>query len=261
MEEKTKPLYSQTAISIATFIGGPLAAGILVRRNAINLEHEKQGLSALITGIISTALLIWGAVGLPESVIDKIPSGIFPAIYTLIIYGIVEMIQGKELKNHKAVNGKFYSNWKAAGTGAIYLVVTAALIFGAIFLVPENWDTDKYDTYFEQYGKNEVSALLLYEMADTTKPEQIIEFITTTGIPKLKENIEIVKKMDAIPDIPQEYSKQNKILLNYCQLHIEMYGLIMKACIEDSDAYNKEIKQREQQIFELVDQLSASVEE
>ena len=40
---ESKELYTQRAIGIATFFGGPLAAGILVRRNFINLGNEQYG--------------------------------------------------------------------------------------------------------------------------------------------------------------------------------------------------------------------------
>jgi len=94
-------LYSQKAIGIATFFGGPLAAGILVRRNYINLGKEVYGKHALSIGIISTFLLFVGIFSMPEHIMAKVPNTILPAIYTAIIYLVVEKLQGRELKEHK----------------------------------------------------------------------------------------------------------------------------------------------------------------
>ena len=99
--EENKKLYSQRAIGIATYFGGPLAAGILIRKNFINLNKERQGLNALIIGIISTFILFAGIFSIPENIIDKIPNALIPLVYTGIIYLIVEAIQGKDLKEFK----------------------------------------------------------------------------------------------------------------------------------------------------------------
>jgi len=58
-ENLTKNLkfYSQKAIGIATFIGGPLAAGYLIRENYLSLEKPNEAKKSLIIGIISTILL------------------------------------------------------------------------------------------------------------------------------------------------------------------------------------------------------------
>lgn len=42
MEGSNKKLYSQKGISIATFFGGPLAAGYLIRQNFIALGKEPE---------------------------------------------------------------------------------------------------------------------------------------------------------------------------------------------------------------------------
>ncbi len=73
MEESTK-LYSQKAIGLATYFGGPLAAGILIRRNYINLKKEKLGLNALIVSAIATCLLFAGLFSIPEYIIAEFKS-------------------------------------------------------------------------------------------------------------------------------------------------------------------------------------------
>jgi len=76
--------YSQGAIAMATFFGGPLAAGILIRENYKKFNDAKNGNRALIIGIISTILLFGFIFLIPESIIEKIPSPVIPAVYTRV---------------------------------------------------------------------------------------------------------------------------------------------------------------------------------
>lgn len=138
MDEKIR-LYSQKAITLSAFIGGPLAAGILIRRNSLNLKREKEGRMALAISIAFTILLSAGLISIPEDILDKIPSALIPGLYIGIIYLIVNKIHGPILIRHKEEEGLFYSNWKAAGIGAIALIIMCAifvlshlLIFGTI---------------------------------------------------------------------------------------------------------------------------------
>jgi len=135
--------YSQRAITIATYFGGPLAAGYLVRQNFINLGKKDYGKYALIIGIISTMLIIASVMAIPEHITDMIPRALIPAVYTLIIYFVIEKLIGKELNEHKKNNGEFYSAWKATGIGAICLVILFVCLFGFAFFAPDNFDVNK----------------------------------------------------------------------------------------------------------------------
>lgn len=50
MNEKTTneyvKFYSLRSISIATFLGGPIAAGILIRRNFLNQNDDKKAVNS-----------------------------------------------------------------------------------------------------------------------------------------------------------------------------------------------------------------------
>jgi len=99
--EEDKKLFTQKGISIATFLGGPLAAGYLVRQNFRALGKETEALISIILGILLTAATFIPLFMLPEDIVDKIPNQLIPAIYTLMIYGVVELVQGKDLKRYK----------------------------------------------------------------------------------------------------------------------------------------------------------------
>lgn len=253
--EENKKFYSQKAIAIATYLGGPLAAGILIRKNCLNLDKEKQGINALMIGIISTILIFVGIFSIPEDIIDKVPNAMIPLIYTGIIYLIVEKIQGDELKLHKENNGEFYSGWKAAGIGAVSLVIILGGIFGYVYFEPYDWDVDRYDAKLESFNNNEEDAMQLFDILDNNSKHEIVYFIENTGIPKWKENVVILKDMSEIENIPEEFQKQNKLLLEYSELRIEAYELIGKAVLNETSEYDEEIIKRHTRIDEIIDEL------
>ena len=254
MEEKVK-FYSQKGIAIATYFGGPLAAGILIRKNSLNLGREKEGLIALITGIVSTVLLFWGIFQIPDSIMDNIPNALIPAIYTGIIYLIVEKIHGQKLKMHKEEGNEFYSNWKATGIGLICAVVLFGGIFAHAYYTPEDWDVETYDTELKKVNSNELEAMKVFDMLNNRSKYEIVYFIEHTGIPKWQENIEILNKISNIENIPEEFQKQNKLLLEYSTLRIEAYELMSKAILNESSEFDEEIIKRHTRIDEIISEL------
>jgi uncharacterized protein (TIGR02145 family) len=137
MEESKKPtfkLYSLTQITAATFLGGPLLTGILLRKNYKNLGKQDRGKMALIIGIVAEILVIILVFALPENIITKSPSFLIPLVYTGITYFLVKNIQGEEIEEHKDNKGEFYSGWPVVGISLIFAVIPVALIFGFPYL-------------------------------------------------------------------------------------------------------------------------------
>lgn len=240
-------LYSQRAISIATFFGGPMAAGILARQNFKNLGKDDYGRYALIIGIVSTILIFVGIFSLPEGVIDKVPNVLIPTIYTGIIYVIIEKFQGNELANHKDNNGEFYSLWKAAGIGAVCMVILITGILGYVYsatgvILPNKKIEVQYDNGIAQFNKNEEKALTLFTLLENEGPEKLTEFIDRSGIPAWEQNIQILNDLDKIEGLYPKLKKQDQILRNYCNLRIESFKLIRKAITENTNAYDSQIE-------------------
>ncbi|MEL7004222.1 MAG: hypothetical protein AAFN93_15995, partial [Bacteroidota bacterium] len=155
ISERSAKLYSQRSIWVATYLGGPLAAGILIRRNFVNLGKEQKGKIALFIGVIATLLLFVGIFSIPEHIIDKVPNFLIPAIYTMIVHLIVQQTQGQDLKQHELNKGEFYSGWKAAGIGIFGLVIILASVFGYSLFAPQDFDTVRYDEGIVHFNRNE----------------------------------------------------------------------------------------------------------
>ena len=257
-ENTTKDLkfYSQKAIGIATFIGGPLAAVYLVRENYLNLNKPNEGKKSLLIGIISTVLLFTGIFMIPESIMDKVPNQIIPAVYTGIIYLIVEKIQGTILNQHKENDNVFYSGWKAAGIGFISLIILLIGIFGYAYLSPNGEEFEKYDTELAEFSKNETETLVFYDHINTETNNSLLQELENIAIPKWKENIEIIKKSNTIENLPSEILEQNKTLLRYSKLRLKAFELFKKAINEDMTIYEQELEQVHKEIDEEIKKLN-----
>lgn len=254
MDQQIK-LYSNRTIGIATFFGGPLAAGWLVRQNFINLGRAEQGKWALVIGIVATLLLFAGIFAIPETVIEKIPNSLIPAVYSLIIFLLVENIFGEELKKHKESNGAFYSGWKAAGVGAVSFLILGAGLVGYAYSITDSFDTEAYDKGLAEIQQNEEAAMELYALVSSAEPEEVSAFIRNTGLPAWQQNLKTLETMDQIEGLYDEFRQQNALLREYCQLRINAYQLIEKAVLEDTPKYDQQIEEIHQQIDVLVEKL------
>jgi len=242
--EESKKLFSQRAIGIATYFGGPAAAGYLVKKNYEAYNQSDKGKKAFIIGIISTLLIYAGIFSIPEHIIDNIPNVLIPAIYTLIIYYIVEKIQGKWLKEHKKSGGEFFSCWKATGIGAIFMVILLAIIAGTAFITGDlskpDFDTTTYENEAAKFVENEKKALAVYQMINSAEPQYLIKEFSN-GVVLWKENKEIVNRIKAIENLPAELLEVNNKLLIYCDLRIQYNEIVVKAISEETDKYVSEI--------------------
>jgi len=252
--EESKKFYSQRAITIATYFGGPLAAGYLVKKNYETLEQPENAKKSFLIGIISTILIFVGIFSIPEEIIDKIPNALIPLIYTGIIYLIVEKIQGESLKIHKESGGEFYSGWKAAGVGAISLVIIAAMAFiaGDLYKSPADFDNADYENNISELIKNEEKALELFTLIENAEVQEAMQFIVDTGIPYWQKNIQILDKLNDIEELPENLKNQNQLLREYCDLRIETYQLIGTSLLGNKFVYMNEIEEKNKRIEEVL---------
>lgn len=258
--EETKRYYSQRAITIATYFGGPLAAGYLIKKNYETLEQPDNARKSLLIGIVSTILIFAGIFSIPEEIIDKIPNALIPLIYTGIIYLIVERVQGESLKNHKESGGEFYSGWKAAGIGAIAMLILAAgmaltaFIAGDLSNSQPEFDAETYDKEVAKFVDNENKSLAVFNVIETQTPDYLIKEFSK-GIVMWKVNKGIVEGLNSIENLPEKLKDQNTLLLKYCDLRIQHSEIILKAISEDTDKYVSEIERIGLEINKILEEL------
>lgn len=242
-QNKTKGLkfYSQRAIGIATFFGGPLAACYLVRENYLVLNKPDEAKKALLYGLLATVAVLGFILLTPEDVMEKIPNQIFPLIYTAVIYYVVESTQGETLKLHEKFGNEFISGWKAALVGFIAMLIFLSVIFGYAFLFDKDENLELYDAKMEVFSKNETESLEFYKYISIEDKGKLINRLDNEVIPKWNQNIEIVKQVMTIKEMPTEVVEQNKILLEYSELRLEAFKILKKAISEETNIYDKEL--------------------
>jgi hypothetical protein len=255
-QKESIKLYSLKAISMATYLGGPLAAGILARRNFYNMGNEQAGKHAMVIGIIST-LVIFGIIfSIPDAIIDKVPNALIPLIYTLVIYWVIEKTQGTQLKEHENNKQRFYSNWRAAGIGlACSLILLASIFTYAYYSADDNFDFEKYNQGITQLHANEEKALQLYTIMRNAPNEEVVEFIDKVGLPAWAKNKAIVQDLNQIEGLTENETKQNELLDQYIDLRIIYYNTIKNAILEETDKYNEQIQELNFKIDDVLKRL------
>lgn len=257
--EQTRKFYTQWAISVATYFGGPLAAAYLVKKNYDSLDQTENGKKALVIGIVSTLLLFAGIFSIPEPVIDKIPRALIPLVYTALIYWIVEKLQGPALKQHKETGGEFHSGWKAAGVGAISMLIILVTIGSIAFIAGDlsatDFDTVTYNKESEKFQENEKKALAVFDVIETQTSDYLIKELNA-GTNLWKQNIAIVKGLEKIKNLPDEMLDQNALLLKYCELRIKYNDMLIKAISENTDKYLSEIEKVGSEINKVLSNLN-----
>lgn len=242
-------LYSSNAIWASTFLGGPLAAGYMIRANYVALNQLQKGKNALIISILFTLLLFSFLFFVPESIIDKIPRILIPMIYSLIVYFIVEKAFGTVLKEHKQFNNKFQSAGKSILIGIISCILSFAVIIGftILFPSPEDKAYEKYNIEIQKFSQNEAETLVFYDYLETRSTSFLL-YKLDEFIPKWEENKQLLKKINHSDNLPTDIIKQNEFLLTYTELRIKAFQLFKKAIVEDTRQYDAELDQIHREI-------------
>lgn len=131
----SKRYFSVNAIAIGTFFDGPLAGGLMLRRNYFHYGEKQNGNMALLISAVFTAFLLSGILLIPEAVILRIPKYGISISYTVVIYLLANWLQGERLNRHAAQKGAFYSGWKTTGIVLVAIVSVVAVAACVAFLL------------------------------------------------------------------------------------------------------------------------------
>ncbi|AZQ65389.1 hypothetical protein EI427_24565 [Flammeovirga pectinis] len=137
-------LYSFKTINLATFIGGPLAGGILIYHNFSKLNKEKEAKLTIIITLAFSIILFSFLFLASDKILSDIPKQIIPLFYTIIISLIVERYQNKDLLEFFNNGGEKQSIWKGLGISLIGVISILILLFIFSFLTPP-FEGEKYN--------------------------------------------------------------------------------------------------------------------
>ena len=127
-ERPTNKLFTENAIRIGTFLGGPLVAGYLIAENFRQLGETKKIQTTWLIAIAATVIVFVIAWFLPK----KTPPYIIPIAYTVGAYELAKKLLGEKIKAHIAAGGQTWPLGRAVVAGVIGLVIIVAIIF-AVF--------------------------------------------------------------------------------------------------------------------------------
>jgi hypothetical protein len=122
-------LYSLRGIGVGTFVGGPLAAGILAGMNFHKLGRKRAGHLALAIGALVAVFLFGGMFMLPPEIVDRVPNALLPAIYVSIAVLWVQKTQGAQIAAAlDSGAARKASGWSIAGISLGSLAVSLGVV-------------------------------------------------------------------------------------------------------------------------------------
>lgn len=130
-EVPAEKIYSEKAIAVATFMGGPLVAGYLMSENFKVFGEISKVKKTWIISILSTIVVFGLIFSIPESV--NIPNVVFPLIYLGIVSYLTKIYQQKNINEHVEKGGEQYNGWRTFAISVIGCVVTVVPLLGISF--------------------------------------------------------------------------------------------------------------------------------
>lgn len=153
-------------IYFATFLGGPIPAGILISRNFKCIGDDKKASLTLMLTFVITILSFFGLMQIPDAIIDKIPNFVFSGILTLIVYLIYHKYFKNLIANNILLPENRLSNWTVVGISILGLLISLAIIFGIASKQPAfpgdkiEYGTLKHEIFYDS-GTVEYTDLIL----------------------------------------------------------------------------------------------------
>jgi len=129
------PLYSATAVSIATFFGSLAAGAVIMAINYARCGRPSAAWWTIGLGLLATLAFMAGASYLP----DDFPALILAGVQTVAAHVVATRLQQSLIEDHLARGGKLASSWWAFGISLIVAVVILGLVLIVLLALPAEW--------------------------------------------------------------------------------------------------------------------------
>ena len=124
-----QPVYSPGQAALGSFLGGPLASVVFVRRNFQALGNSEAEKKTLLFG----AILLLALLGLLPFLPDRFPNMAFPIATIVATRAIVEKYQFTKQAIAESTSLAFQSNWRVFFVALLCLVVFFAVAMAVVF--------------------------------------------------------------------------------------------------------------------------------
>ncbi|MCK5879969.1 MAG: hypothetical protein KAH24_09315 [Holophagae bacterium] len=166
--------YTENQIYVATFLGGPVPAGILIYQNLKKLGETRQATAALLITGLFTFLLFYGILQIPAHVMERIPSLAFTTFYTVIVFFVYRRFLADRVNSEIMEPGNRASNWSVAGYTFLGLIINMVIIFAIGSAQPAysgekiTFGSLKHELYYDE------------ELIDRSTVEDVTRVLTQT---------------------------------------------------------------------------------
>ena len=122
IEIPKEKIYSDRAVWVGSFVGGPLVAGYFIAENFKVFNAPQKANKTWIITIIGTIIIFGGIFLIPDNI--NIPNVVIPLCYTSFAYYVVLHSQKNAMNKHIENGGVFYSWWRVIGIALLGLIFT-----------------------------------------------------------------------------------------------------------------------------------------
>ena len=250
-ENNPKKLFSYFGIDLATFLGGPAAAAVVLWENLNTLGQKSLGKIILVGGMILQFSLFGFLISLPEPTLDQFPKFLIPFLSSILAHFVAYFLMNEELQDQKAKKSVVKSNWRAAGIGLLTGVLTFLIFFLFLFLGDLLSTTTSVDDFFEKFEQNEAEALELYDRLETDNDAVLSEFVRVVYQPKWEENLQLIQSAKRNNSDYPEFLEELRVLELYVRKRMEI-GEILLEGISSGEDYFPALEQAHVQMDSLM---------
>lgn len=149
-------IFTEKAINIGTFLGGPIVGGYMLSENFKVLKEDDYSRRVLFATIIFFFVFFELLFMIPQPVAQKIPDAFFPLIYGGIGYWIYKSFQKKRIDEFIKAGGLKQSGLKITGITLFGMIITLAyILFRVSYMAPfegevMEFGASKHRIYYDQ---------------------------------------------------------------------------------------------------------------
>lgn len=257
--EEGRKLYSKTSIGMATFIGTPIAGGILLRHNFMVMGLRRKAMYALCGCVLFTLLIIGILIATPEHMSMAV-GAVCIIIYTAVVLLVTEKYQGAWLREQEEAEAPFHSALRAAGIGLLTALVYLLMI-GNISLKLYNSGESKYKEALNTIKQNEAIVLEAIDKFHTVYQDLEKEkAMIIRAIELDRANVHMLNDMRGVANFNPEAAAQIKWLIKHTKMRIELLEVFrQKNALDINDpAYSDLMEKLGEKEMELYFRLNQS---
>ncbi len=239
-----------------------------VAASLTSISYNNLVISAGASGAIFGMFGVFMALLLTKTTLETGRKVLLKDVVTVIMYNLILTSLIPNIDNAAHIGGllsgilvgfSFYPGLKKRESGIIKytnIILTSALFFGSIFYVYTNTSNDigEYDKKINEFVEREKAGTKEADLMPGYKDKVTLAIARDSIIMKLNQNIKLLDEMDKLK-IPDKFRKKNEILKRYCEVRIKVINLIYKSMTENSDKYDKDIKNTNKQINQIIEEL------